>query len=283
MTKSILKSLSQNYFQGIADDISNAKQISAIFPNMSDVGDVRENILLKFLQSHLPSRCSVVKGGCVFDFLDNCSNQIDLLVVNDFSLRFSYFDKDSQNSKNIQTIEGCLAAISVKSTLGKGELEEALHNLSSIPPMPKNIVDKINPTITTRETYLDFPRKIVFSFSGQSVQTTLDHINNFYKENNFLQNHQKADLVIVNNSFCIQRTYKGVGITRDGTKIPEGTYHPMYKAYPDGTPKYQHKFGALPLFWLLKTIQETTAICSHILFNYQEYVDALDFHGEDLK
>src|SRR3990167_7809402 len=105
--KNIVQNLSQIYFQGIADDIANAKQISSIFPNMSDVGDIRENILLKFLQSHLPLRCAVVKGGCVFDSNANESKQIDLLVVNDSSLRFSYFDRDTENSKNLQTIEGC--------------------------------------------------------------------------------------------------------------------------------------------------------------------------------
>lgn len=186
MKKNVLQDFSKKYFQGIADDISNAKVISSIFPNMSDIGDIRENILQKFLQSHLPSRFSIVKGRFIFASLANISKQIDLLVVNDFSLKFSYFDQHAQNSKNIQTVEGCLTAISVKSTLDKDKIYEALFNLASIPKMPKDILEKINPQLgKARNNYLNFPKKVIFSFSGLSVETTLNHINSFLKIQSF--------------------------------------------------------------------------------------------------
>jgi hypothetical protein len=271
MKNGILKDLSDKYLQGIADDIANAKSISSIFPNMSDVGDVRENVLLKFLQLHLPSRCSVIKGGFVFDSTENVSNQIELLVVNDFSLKFSYFDQHAQNSKNIQTVEGCLTAISIKSTLDKEKLYDALNNLASIPKMPEDILDKINPLLgDSRNHYLNLPLKIVFAFSGQTVEKTLEHVNNFYRDNK-LNDYQKSSLIIVNDSFCLQRVYKGGGTTRDGTQIAEGTFHPMYS-------DKKEKFGALPLLWLLMKIQETAQFSPHILFNYQKYFDAIDFH-----
>ena len=271
MKKNILQNLAQHYFQGIADDISNAKVISSTFSNTSDVGDIRENILLKFLQLHLPSRCSVVKGGCVFDSLANELKQIDLLVVNDFSLRFSYFDKDSLNSKNIQTIEGCLAAISVKSTLDKGELCDALDNLASIPKMPTSILEKINPQLNTRASYLNFPKKVVFAISGKTAAyTILENINDFYAKRSTLEDYQKADIVIVNNAFCIQRAGKGGAQTRNGTQIPEGVYALMCSE--------KDKFGALLLFWLLNIIQKTTLFSPHILFDYQDYINGIDFH-----
>ena len=270
MTNNVLKDLSQKYLQGIADDISNAKFISSIFPNMGDVGDVRENVLLKFLQLHLPARCSVVKGGFIFDSVGNVSRQIDLLVVNDFSLKFAYFDQHAQNSKNIQTVEGCLAAISVKSTLSKDTLYEALNNLASIPSMPTDIVENINPLLgDSRSHYLNLPIKIVFAFSGQSVEKTIEHVNNFYNENK-LNDQQKASLIIINNSFCLQRIYTGGGVTRDGTNIAEGVFHPMHS-------NKKEKFGSLPLLWLLMKIQETAQYCPHVLFNYQKYFDAINF------
>lgn len=271
MRNNVLKNLSEQYLQGIADDISNAKSISSIFPNMSDVGDVRENVLLKFLQLHLPARCSVVKGGLIFDSLGNVSRQIDLLVVNDFSLKFAYFDQHAQNSKNIQTVEGCLTAISVKSTLTKDTLYEALDNLASIPPMPIEMAQSINPLLNAdfRSHYLNLPIKIVFAYSGQSAEKTTEHVHNFYNENKF-NDQQKASLIIVNNSFCLQRIYAGGGITRDGTNIPEGVFHPMHS-------NKKGKFGALPLLWLLMKIQETAQYCPHVLFNYQKYFDAIDF------
>ena len=272
--ESILQQLAHSYFQGIADDISNAKVISSIFPNMSDLGDVRENVLLHFLKSHLPSRCSILKGGCVFDAEGNASKQIDLLITNDFSLKFSYFDQGTQHNKSIQTVEGCLAAISVKSTLCKSELYEALNNLASIPRMPNTILEKINPMlgIEFKNTFLRLPKKILFAFSGQPVETTLAQINAFYNENK-MENHQKTDMIIINNTCCIQRTYKGGGKTRNGSSIPEGTYHPMYSSS-------QEKFGGLPLLYLIKEIQSTAQFCPHILFTYDDYFDAIDFHQQ---
>lgn len=269
-TKNILQKIAQQYFQGIADEISNVKKISSVFPNPSDIGDARENILLNFLKNHLPARCSVVRGGFVFDVNGNTSGQIDLLVINDFAIKFSYFDQHSKNSKNIQTIEGCLAAVSVKSTLNKKELEDGLKNLSSIPQMPKDL--KINPMINNKETYFDFPRKIIFSFSGQGVEETLMQINEFYTKNKSFGDFQKADLIVVNNAYCIQKVYKGGGITRDGTIIPEGAYHSMWSI------ENKENFGALPLLWMIMKIQETVRFTSHILFDYQKYFDSIDFH-----
>lgn len=269
--ESILQKISQKYFQGIADEISNTKNISSVFPNMTDVGDSRENIFLKFLKLHLLPRCSVARGGFIFDLKGNTSKQIDIIVANDFALKFSYFEQYSDNSKNIQAIEGCLAAISIKSTLNKTELEETLNNLASIPPMPADIVDSINPQLCDRDTYLGFPRKIVFAFSGQSVKTTLKQINKFYSSNE-IHDSQKADLIVVNNSFCIQRVYKGGGQIRNGDIIPEGTFHPMFSK------ENRKKFGALPLLWTLMKIQETGLFTPHVLFNYQKYFDSIDFH-----
>jgi hypothetical protein len=269
--KNILQSLSKAYFQGIADDISNAKMISSIFSNMGDVGDIRENILLKFLQTHLPLRCAVVKGGCIFNSEAVESKQIDLLIVNDSSLRFSYFDRDSQNSKNIQTVEGCLVAISVKSTLDKTQLFDALQNISTIPKMPNEMLEKVSPSLTSREHYLTFPLKIVFAFSGTSPETTLTHVNDYYM-NNLLEEHQKADLIVVNNSFCIEKISKGGMRTRNGSLIPEGTYHPTFNAN-SGT-----KFGAYPLFRLLIKIQATTLWAPHVMLTYDNYLNAMEFH-----
>ncbi len=204
----------------------------------------------------------------------NLSNQIDLLVVNDFSLNFAYFDQHSQNNKKIQTVEGCLAAVSVKSTLDKDQLDDALSNLASIPKMPDDMFDKINPGlgVEMRKDYLNFPKKIVFAFSGLSVETILEHINSFYSLNNTLLDYQKAELIIVNNSYCIERALNGGAKTRDGSNIPEGTYHPMHSVTnPKG-------FGALPLFRLLMRIQETAQYSPHIIFEYNKYFDKINFH-----
>jgi hypothetical protein len=267
----ILNKIGSVYFQGIANELSNTKTISSIFPNISDIGDVRENILVKFLKLHLPNRCAVARGGFIFDTEGNISNQIDILVINDFSLRLAYFDQHSENSKNIQSIEGCLAAITVKSTLNKSELEDSLKNLASIPKMPEDMLDSINPQLNNRAEYLNFPRKVIFAYSGQSITKTLAQVNNFYNKNS-MEDRQKVDLIVVNNAYCLQRIYKGGGVTRDGSKIAEGIFHPMY------SDNNSENFGALPLLWFLMKIQETSLFTPHILFNYQKYFDSINFH-----
>lgn len=266
----ILKNISKFYFQGIADDITNSKLISSVYPNMSDRGDIRENVLLKFLQSHLPSRCVVEKGGFVFDSKFNESKQIDLLVVNESSIRFSYFDRDSKNNKTFQTIEGCLVAISVKSTLNEREIYDALRNLSTIPQMPAEIADRTNLMIDrSKNSYLNFPLKVIFAFDGQGVDTMHKHIENFYKENN-CQLYQKADLIIVNNKFCIERIHRGGERATDGSTIPEGVFYKMSN-------KNEEKFGAYPLLRLLIKIHGTTNWTPYVSLTYQHYLNSMDF------
>ena len=110
----------RDYFQGIADAFAADRSASAIFPLGTDSGTAREDLLLAFLKSHLPTRCSVVKGGFIFDAAGNESKQIDLLVTNDLTLQFRQFHGAAdQIGKSFNCVEGCYAAISVKSTLDK--------------------------------------------------------------------------------------------------------------------------------------------------------------------
>lgn len=271
--KGVLERISKLYFQGIADDITNAEQISAIYPNASDVGDIRENILKSFLIQHLPARCSVTKGGFIFDSLNNESKQMDIIVTHDAALNFAYFDRADSQNKKFQNVEGCLAAVTVKSTLEKDALHDALTNLASIPKMPESIFESINPGISNREQYLLFPKKIVFAFEGASVQTVLKHVNEFYSKKSF-EDYKKADLIIVNNSFSIVRVREGAQ-TRNGSKPKSGTYHAEYKGAPEEIGK---TFGTLPLLRLLTIIQEAAQFPPNILYNYNDYINAMNFH-----
>ena len=109
----------RNYFQNIADSMDAEKRSSSVFPNMSDLGTAREDILKEFLKKHLPIRCEVIKGGFIFDSLGNESKQIDLIITNDLTLQFKQFDDINSTGKSFNLIDGCYGAISVKSTLDK--------------------------------------------------------------------------------------------------------------------------------------------------------------------
>ncbi len=261
----------QKYFQGIADDISNSKNTSSIFPNMGDLGDVRENVLLQFLKTHLPARCSVFKGGCIFDSSGNISNQIDLLICSDAAVRFSYFDRDSQNSKTVQTVEGCLAAISVKSTLSKDTLYEALNNLDSIPVMPKYVIQNMSPLLQEKEYVLKFPLRIIFALSSESsTETILKNIDDFYRDKK-IDDCKKPTLIISNNQFSISKIGPKDGKTRDGNIIPAGTFFPEHNT--------GSKFGDFPLFRLIVQIQQAAQWVPHMIIDYAKYIDAFSFKG----
>jgi hypothetical protein len=110
-----------NYFANRANILEDQAKSAKIYDNPVDKGDVREGIVLGFLQDHLPKRCEIIRGGYVFDQFGNRSKQIDLIVTSDSTLQFKQ-RYSTHEIKSFNTTEGTLAAISVKSTLDKEEL-----------------------------------------------------------------------------------------------------------------------------------------------------------------
>ena len=43
-------------------------------------GNKRENLLIRFLNDHLPTRYEAFKGGSIFDSLGNKSDQVDIII-----------------------------------------------------------------------------------------------------------------------------------------------------------------------------------------------------------
>jgi hypothetical protein len=255
----------RDYFQNIAISLDDEKRTSNIFPNPSDKGATREDILIEFLIHHLPKRCEAIKGGFIFDSLGNESNQIDLLVINDLTLQFNQFESNVTQGKSFNCIEGCYCAISVKSSLDKKELEDSLLNISSIPQMP-NLEDKINPFISGKEKVQDFPFKIVFSFSGPSYDTTMQNMMEFYDHHEIPEN-RRPDMIIVNNKyFIIHIGNKGFTLA-DGTNLPPFTYCPVISEY----------IGSYSLMFMLTHIQKASVFGSNILIDFEKYVNKIKF------
>jgi len=100
--------------------------------NKSDIGTLREDLLFDFLESHIPTRCNVIKGGFVFDSTGSKSSQIDLMVCNDQTFQFKKSGDNNNKTKSFNCVEGCYAVISVKSYLNKAALIDSLQNLASV-------------------------------------------------------------------------------------------------------------------------------------------------------
>jgi hypothetical protein len=260
MPKPVLERF-RDYFQDIADVMAGDKAASSVFPNTSDSGMTREDVLKRFLENHLPKRCEVIKGGFIFDSLGNESTQIDLIVTTDLTLQFKQFEK------SFNLIEGCYAAISVKTMLDKHGLFDALNNIASVPQMPLNVPQLGFSIEGVTKIVRNHPIGIIFAFEGTNVETTVMNIDAFYNNSNIPQN-RRPKLIIVNNEYVLIRIEGEGGETRGGDKIPPNTFYPM-----QGT----NKIGSLSLMLMLSNIQSAANVGSHILFDFKKYLDAISF------
>jgi len=246
------------YFQGVADVLSDIKKVSEVFPNTSDSGITREGILQKFLSEHLPTRCKVIKGGFIFDSDNNESHQIDLIVHNDLSLQFNFLEEYGQ--KSFVTIEGCYAAISVKTSLDKQQLENSLFGFSTIPTTPKiNWSPMIKPSNLSEH----IPLRIIFAFSGLSANTIKKHLEEYYEKIK-TPFEQQVRLIIVNNEYIIIRTIQE-GETNKGLKIPANTFFIAESK--------NERRGAYILHYLLTDLQSLANISSYSFINHNTYLD----------
>ena len=159
------------YFESQADRIDKEKE--TILDNRPDIGYLREDAVLDFLKRHTPERCASIKGGFIFDHLGNRSKQIDIIITSDSTLQFNSTLSNTYG-KSFNCIEGCYAAISVKTKLTKDALIDCINNLSSI-PLLKNI--KPNPLVGNFDKFIkQVPLKVIFAFDGDSVDNIKMHM-----------------------------------------------------------------------------------------------------------
>lgn len=245
------------YFNNVAKVINQEADISSVFPNTTDVGLTREGILKKFLENHLPKRCVIIKGGYIFDFIENESKQMDLIIHNDLTLQFNHFA--NRGEKSFAAIEGCYAAISIKTKLDKQTLEDSLNGFASIPKMPEI---KINPALKTELTKL-LPIRIIFAFDGIDPDTLTSHLLDYYNTHN-ISNNEVVDHIIVNNKYIIIRVGKEGATLSSGQKVEPHTFVPVTKS---------KQIGAYSLLYMLNRLQKMSNIGSQMILDFGKYVD----------
>ena len=140
-------------------------------------GVFRESLIRNFLTTVLPQSISVDSGFVYgFDQVDN-SRQIDILVWDSGRHAAVYRTREFV----IVPPEAVIAAISVKTTLNKKDLDESLENLLSLTPLELAYRVRLDPT---SETPLFQPiTKIVVSYKGPSrLNRTLTYVSEFFQE-----------------------------------------------------------------------------------------------------
>lgn len=258
----------EKYYTDVAQVLRGESAKAAIFPNPTDVGDTREDILVKVLQDHLPSNCIVSKGGFLFNLSGEESKQIDILVNSSQSLRFS-FDPAGMK-KTFACIDGCIGVVSVKSNLTKAELVDSLDNLASI---PEKSAPTINPMVEIRN-YSDWPYKIIFASKGASYELVSTTLADYYEEHPDIPNYLRPNYIYVAGKYLIYNSGNSEKNTRNGKVIPPYTFVGI---------KNSAAVDKLALCEIVIELQERASASNHIIFNYGPMINNLATSDNDLE
>lgn len=131
MAKSFFVRL-RSYYLKVAEVLRGEADAAAVFANTTDIGMSRELAYVEFLKQHAPSKCNVFLGGFLFDDEGEESKQLDIIITTDTAPRFNLNNKEGAG-KSFSPVEGTLGVISVKSTLNRNELFDALGGIASHP------------------------------------------------------------------------------------------------------------------------------------------------------
>jgi hypothetical protein len=256
----------RNYFLKVAEVLRGEAEVVSIFPNASDVGTSRELIYADFLRHHAPSKCNVFLGGFLFHIDGTESKQLDVIVTTDTAPRYNFHNRDG-SGKSFSPVEGTIGVASIKSTLDKAQLYDALAGIASIPPT-EQLGTRI-PPILQLKNYDDWPYKIIYASNGLSAETILSHINAYYVSNPAVPISRRPNVIHVAGKYVIFRADHNMSIYDHATKgtmpLEPGSFH-IFSTDPD----------LQAICWVLNTLQERASASTHIFFRYAELIDRIN-------
>lgn len=258
-----------SYFADEADILERKASKAGLFDNAADIGSQREDILRDFLKNHLPRRCDLVKGGYIFNEVGKRSDQIDLIVTNDSTIRFK--QTEGEYGKEFNSLEGTVAAISIKSNLDKRGFIDALDNLACIPTTPRTFAP-INRQPDAflggvlEEMLYKTPYKIIFAFKGMDDEKVVDYLEDYIRDKR-PNDEVMADLIIVNKSYFI---YK---VPIDGHKDDNGNVIVARGGYR-AVARSKH-IGGLSLMHLVSQIQEVSNLILLAMLSFFFYESSI--------
>jgi hypothetical protein len=251
------------YYRNVAKVLRGEAEAASVFPNPTDIGQSREIIYARFLQQHAPSKCNVFLGGFLFHDDGTESKQLDVIVTTDTAPRFNFHNPDG-SGKSFSPVEGTLGVASIKSTLDKKELHDALHGLASIPAM-QPLEGRVLLAMNTPD-YDEWPYKIIYASNGIDGKTILRYIHEFYLEHPEIPITRKPNLIHVAGQYAVIRVMKGMmtkNVLYSGPdEIPElGTFHLL-----------THDSDVQAIVWTLNDLQQKASASTGILFNYDRII-----------
>jgi len=205
------------YFNYLEELLSTQGKLSSFSEHKPDIGTNREDALIDILNKHLPERLKAISGGSIINLKGEKSRQMDIIIKSDI------FPNFGSTSKPQVITESVAGVISVKSTLNKEELENAIENVASIPSYTDETLkferDAI-PKSRIGEIFKSYwPFRAIYAFDGINPDTILKHTKDYYQKN-----EKKLDLfptlIAVNKKYCMRYFPKG-GEMSTGEAIPK--------------------------------------------------------------
>lgn len=137
-------------------------------PHYAERGAETEDILIAFLNKHLPKRFAA-SSGIVIDHEDSFSLQTDVIIY------------DADNSPVYRTgtklmilpSDNVASVIEVKSKLDKAELEDAAKKISSVKKLKRSPITNIDQPVTFSPLITTKPYGVVFAYESETSLETL--------------------------------------------------------------------------------------------------------------
>jgi len=253
----------RNYYMDVAKTLRGEADAASIFLNPTDIGMSREQVYAEFLRQHAPSKCNVFFGGFLFGEDGTESDQLDVLVTTDTTPRFDFRNRD-MCGKSFSPVEGTLGVASIKSTLDKRELEDALGGIAAIPET-SSLKGRVSLGISIKN-YDDWPYKIIYASNGISPQTLMQHLSGYYEQNSGVPLGRRPNVIHVAGKYVIFRLVAGMSVRDVGKsaeeKPDEGTFR-LFTRDPD----------LQGMLWVLNGLQERASASTHILYSYGEIMN----------
>jgi hypothetical protein len=256
----------RDYYLEVAAVLRGEANAASVFPNPTDVGVSREQVYAEFLRQHAPSKCNVFFGGFLFGEDGSESGQLDVLVTTDTTPRFDFYNRDG-HGKSFSPVEGALGVASIKSTLNKNELEDALGGIAAIPPT-SSLDRRVTLGVSIKD-YDDWPYKIIYASDGISPQTLMVHLNNFYAQHPDVPLGRRPNVIHVSGQYVVFRLIAGMSVWEVNQGKEEkptvGAFH-LFTRDPD----------IQGILWVLNGLQQRATASNHILYSYGEIINQVN-------
>ena len=232
-------------------------------PHRPDIGDNRENIIIKFLNNHLPDCLRAVQGGVILSHTGITSGQIDVIIIN------NSFPKFEHNNKSYILAESVVKIISVKSKLDVTSLTEALNNINTVPDYcDASLKVKVGITSVpelTKKMKSHWPLKYVFAFDGTNLDGIYGRLTEFVQREK-IPVHRFTDTLIINKKLHAM-------LIEEPTKIDDGTIIQPYTYW--GSKIDNDSDIGFPLFKLIVELNKYVDWIPHLQFDYGKYYNTV--------